>query len=316
MPTVAKRSTTRRRLSDLKRRAGGAADGGERAMREAIGLLFAIYGSVLEKNHPGFITPSVDEFFTYIDTVGVEVREALAPVKKTNKFRAIGSMMPPAVSVSRRSRSKKRRVGGGMLKKMLELIIGPGNTLCQKVFQIIAVTLLGIMVASLLTVLPTYLAAEGATLDTAIGAAIADPAYVNSFADPLRWTCSRLLPSSLAYYDALFEGLNTFIKEGFGALRPEQLAGAAGMSLKGLGFVVSFICQKLVNSTLYHRLIVMPMSSLLLKAGMESCDEVYRSASSAAAGPAIIFVEAQIKKLVDAALVSDYEGIEEAFHLE
>lgn len=170
--------------SETRRRTHGGADPAERLVREAIAFLFEIKGEEYRKKHPEFITPTADEFFSYARTVNDALESTR--VKKGGVHRKL-----PIPKYS----------GGSNIIPFLEFIVpGPIDVAnpCETILSILKIFLIAVMVYKFVVVFMRVQAENPgrnrATLMANVQSVLADPEYVDSFSDPVRWFCSKFLP--------------------------------------------------------------------------------------------------------------------------
>jgi hypothetical protein len=252
--------------SETRRRTRGGADPAERLVREAITFLFEIKGEEYSKKHPEFITPTVDEFFTYARSISDALETTR--VKKGGYHRKLPI---------------KKHSGGSNIVPFLEFIV-PGpidvSNPCESILRIFNIFLLCLMVYKFVMVfMRERMTRPGIKRDTLLAnvqRTITDPEYTDSFADPVRWFCSKIAPALNSLRDDIQQSIGRLLEYISGTTLNlalmERFAGHGQLAAWTIGKEISTALNMFDTSPfILNMLLYIPLLCQLAKMGFEGC---------------------------------------------
>lgn len=255
--------------SETRRRTRGGADPAERLVREAIAFLFEIKGGEYRKKHPEFITPTVDEFFTYARSISDALESTR--VKK-------GGV--------RRKLPIKKHTGGSDIVPFLETIMpGPIDVAnpCESILRIFNIFLYAVMVYKLVVIyMREHINNPGLnrhTLLENVQQTLADPEYVDSFADPVRWFCSKVAPVLNNVRDKLQQSIAQFLEYVsntiLGFFLMERFAAHGELAAWAIGKAMASAMNLLYTSPfIMNMMFYIPILCAFAEMGFEGCGEL------------------------------------------
>jgi len=256
------------RKKSTRRRHGGS--NADRGLKRAIHMLFQLKGKEYQKEHPDFLIPTADEFFDFADTVNADLKR---DSKKTT-----------------RAKNTRMRQNGGadlteFLSFLLQSVIGPSDTPCERFFACIVVVLYAVM---------TYVFVEQSLLIYAVTPlkpvvdiakeVLATPAFANSIADPIRWFLANHLPVVVRGKDAIKDLCIEYLRRFLFPMVPSFMSGVGATSESLSTMVISAADMFLVNPRIYNHFFKRPLACMLLAEGFVSCGPICRSAVAPANG--------------------------------
>lgn len=255
--------------SETRRRTHGGVDPAERLVREAIAFLFEIKGKEYRRKHPGFITPSVDEFFTYARSISDALENTRA--KK-------GGV--------RRKLPIKKHSGGSDIVPFLQYIVpGPIDVAnpCESMLRIFNIFLYAVMVYKfVMAYMREHMNNLGLNRNAILENVqdiITSPEYADSFVDPVRWFCSKIVPVLNSMRDTIQQSVTQLLEYISGTVLNivllERLAEHGQLSAWAIGKGMSTALNLLYTSPfILNVLFCLPVLCTLSKMGFEGCGEM------------------------------------------
>jgi hypothetical protein len=259
MPSL-KRSTTRKVVR-------GGSDPSERLVREAIAFLFEIKGEEYREKHPEFLTPSVDEFFSY-------ARQVSDALEKT-RIRKKGGV--------RRKLPMRKHGGGASLEPFLSFIIHePVDVMnpCATILKLFNIFLYAVLVYKIVEIYAREHRANPrwdiASIVAKIQVVVSDPGFINSFSDPIRWFCAKVVPVLNTVRDSLQAGTASIVEYAASIIIPhvlvQRFAAHAETVAWAVGKAVASVLNLLYTSPfISNTLLYMPVLCAMAAAGFEEC---------------------------------------------
>jgi hypothetical protein len=286
-----------------------------------------------------FTTPTAKDMLSYLAslTKGLQLKQTNLKTTSLALFNKYGKMADAeflaSLKTSARSpRSIKRvhaphaltlvhaQAGGGVwdsIKKLAWMVVGGDGEeygTCGKIFQALALILIGITVSVAVGLIVKGMIA-GASFMTAAGGLASSSMFNNGIQDPLRFAMDKV-PELLSFYDGLMAGFGHAFMNGISQLagNEECVAALGPVQITHVGAAVSAIANQLFSGYLYYKCIIVPGSLALASAGVDCTTYMNAQKASYTTGTKIFVFEELPGKIRDILLASDGEPCEEIFN--